>query len=85
MALVQNATILIIIPLDIDCERHVKNQFLAILNQKYLTTTFLLGICIFLSFSKIVWLDMTVKPSISIENKYKIDMSIALLLAVKKP
>ena len=63
MALIQNATMLIVIQLDIDCKRHFKAKFLAILGQKHLTKTFSLYVCNILSLFLKLWLHLTVSPS----------------------
>ena len=82
MALVQNATILIVIPLGIECKRHLMAKLMSTLDQKHLKTKFLLNFCNFcLRFFKIVWLHLTVTPSIGLENKHRIDVSNALLFA----
>ena len=83
MALVQNATILIVIPLDIQCKRHLTAKLLSTLDQKYLKSQHKIfsELLQFLSsFSKIIWLHLTVTPSISLENKHRIDVSNALLV-----
>ena len=80
MALVQNATILIVILLDIECNRHLMAKLLSTSDQKHLNTNICTELLQFLSsFSKIVWLHLTVTPSIGLENKHRIDVSNALL------
>ena len=81
MALVKKATILIVIPLDIDCKGHLTAKLLAILDKKHLATKSLLIICDFVSlFPKLhgCKLHLTVTPSIGLQNKYRIDVNLEL-------
>ena len=72
--LVQNATISIVISLDIYCKWHLTIKSLVLLDPKHL-----LEYWNFLSsFSKIVWFHLTVTPSIGLETKHRIDFSYAL-------
>ena len=52
----------------------LKPKFLAIIDQKHLSTKYILSFCHVLSlFSKILWLHWVVTPSISLQNKHRIN------------